>query len=167
VRDALGSRGFEHYEVSNYARSGAFAEHNLGYWQGGDYLGLGCGAWGTVRHNGQRIRYRNTPVPERYTSSAGAWKATDPLTVGPLVEQVEPLDGETSMRERLMLGLRLASGVNVEGAAAALGVEPWPASRQRAVERLIARRRLERDGGRLRIPPEAWLFADGTIAELM
>jgi hypothetical protein len=66
-----------------------------------------------------------------------------------------------------MLGLRLASGIDVEDAAREAGVAPWTPERLRAVERLTTRGRLVRDGPRLRIPVDAWLYADGTIAEVM
>ena len=42
VHEALISRGLVHYEVSNYAETGQQAEHNLAYWRGETYLGLGC-----------------------------------------------------------------------------------------------------------------------------
>ncbi len=169
VHGALSDRSFAHYEISNYARHGHEARHNLGYWRGDDYLGLGCGAWGTVRVGGERIRYRNTPSPDRYVL-----RATEPPShrdpyAGPSgrVTEVERLAPDTELRERLMLGLRLASGVDVEEAARAVGAEPWPEERARNVERLVGKGRLLRDGSRLVIPPGAWLFADGTIAELL
>ena len=54
--------------VDAYMRT-CLAHPEHGYWRGADYLGLGCGAWGTVPMGGERIRYRNTPVPERYVGS--------------------------------------------------------------------------------------------------
>jgi putative oxygen-independent coproporphyrinogen III oxidase len=169
LHEALGAEGFEHYEISNYAKHGARARHNVGYWVGRDYVGLGCGAWGTVSLDGRRLRYRNTPVPERYLASAPLWKTADlgRAAPGDLVSDVEPLAPETDLAERLMLGLRLAEGLDVEAAALAAGAAPWPPSRLRAVEKLVARGRLVREGPRLRIPQSEWLLADGTIAELL
>lgn len=169
VHDALGELGFEHYEISNYAKAGAQAEHNVGYWVGRDYVGLGCGAFGTVTLPEGRIRYRNTPVPDRYLSSAPLWPTADTRRAGPgeLVSEIERLTPEISLAERLMLGLRLAEGIDVEAAAAEVGAEPWPKERERTVERLAARGRIVRDGPRLRIPYEAWLLADATIASLL
>jgi oxygen-independent coproporphyrinogen-3 oxidase len=169
LHEALTSRGFDHYEISNYARGGAVARHNLGYWHGDDYVGLGCGAWGTVTVGADKLRYRNTPVPDRYLASASAWAGADLARTGPgeLVVEGEHLPPETQLAERLMLGLRLAEGVDVEAAALAVGAEPWPPARTRAVLRLVARNRLHRDGPHLRIPYSAWLLADGTISELL
>ncbi|HEX7671919.1 MAG TPA: radical SAM family heme chaperone HemW [Polyangiaceae bacterium] len=168
LHETLTARGFEHYEVSNYGVPGSFARHNLGYWRGDDYLGLGCGAWGTVTVGKKRVRYRNTPVPDRYVGSALEWAGTDleRSGSGELVSELEVLSPENRFAERLMLGLRLAEGLDVEAAAQDTGVEAWPASRLRAVERLSSRGRVLREGPRLRIPHEAWLLADGTIAEI-
>jgi oxygen-independent coproporphyrinogen-3 oxidase len=169
VHEALASRGFVHYEISNYAREGHVARHNLGYWHGSDYVGLGCGAWGTVTLPQGRVRYRNTPVPERYLGSADAWPTADLDRAGPgeLMAEREILSPKTDLIERLMLGLRLAEGVDVEAAASQVGADPWPDRRLRALDRLIARGRIRRDGPRLHIPHEAWLLADGTIADLL
>src|SRR5262249_45083034 len=154
---------------SNYARAGHTARHNLGYWHGDDYLGLGLGAWGTVTTEGRRMRYRNTAVAERYLTGSGEWGTggLERAGSGRLGSEVEDSDAKTELAERLMLGLRLAEGVDVEEAARKAGAEPWPAARRRAVERMIERGRIVREGSRLRIPVEAWLHADGTIAEVM
>ena len=80
---------------------------------------------------------------------------------------VEPIDAETALRERIMLGLRLAEGLDLTAAGRALGVDALPAERRTAIERELARRNLERDGDRLRIPKNKWLFADGIISQLL
>lgn len=167
VSEALQSSGFEHYEISNFARAGHHAEHNLGYWKGRDYLGLGCGAWGTVTLDGVKRRYRNTPSAERYL--AGARSDDELWEPGPerLVAESELITPEMAFNERLLLCLRLAEGFNVAQAGRELGIDPWTRERVRAVERLCAAGRLERDGDWLRIPRPQWLVADGTIAELL
>src|SRR6185312_14196700 len=99
VEAALEAQGFVHYEISNYARPGAEARHNLGYWRGADYLGLGCAAVGTLSTGGGGAeRYKNAPDPARYTAAALAREATE--------MEREALDPETRLRERIMLGLR-------------------------------------------------------------
>jgi oxygen-independent coproporphyrinogen-3 oxidase len=164
VDEALGQAGFDHYEISNFARQGHVSRHNLGYWRGHDYLGLGTGAWGTVTLAGGRVRYRNSPSPERYQASA----FTAPFSEGPGgCAVLEPIDAETSLRERIMLGLRLAEGFDLEASANELGVSPLPDGRKRALEQLLSRGRIELDRRRLRIPKPQWLFADGIISELL
>lgn len=164
VDEALEQAGFDHYEISNFARQGHVSRHNLGYWRGYDYLGLGTGAWGTVTLPAGRVRYRNSPSPERYQASA----FTAPFSEAPDgCAVVEPLDAETSLRERIMLGLRLAEGFDLEASAAELGVPPLPAARERSLQRLLKTGRVELDRRRLRIPKPQWLFADGIISELL
>src|SRR5262249_21745895 len=100
VSEALESAGYEHYEISNYAQAGHYAGHNLAIWRGGAYLGLGTGAWGTVRRDGSVVRYRNAPAPERYlraSATAALWETSE------LVSDSERIDAETALRERLLL----------------------------------------------------------------
>jgi putative oxygen-independent coproporphyrinogen III oxidase len=167
VERTLEGAGFEHYEVSNYAKPGAQSRHNLGYWVGRQYLGLGCGAWGTLSEAGARYRYRNTPAPERYLAAASSYATADLSQVSPLVANYEALSPETALAERIMRGLRLASGVDLEHAAAELGAELWTPERSRARDRLLAQGKLTLRGSIAAIPQQHWLFADGIIAALM
>jgi putative oxygen-independent coproporphyrinogen III oxidase len=162
VDEALGAAGFEHYEISNFARQGHRARHNLGYWRGDEYLGLGVGAWGTLVTGGERVRYRNSTIPDQYLAF-DFWRSA----AEPPVRERELISPETALSERILLGLRLAEGVDLGEAGRALGVDPWTEARTRAVEKLVGRGRLTRDGDVLRVPKAAWLFADGTIAELL
>jgi len=169
VEAALEGAGFQHYEISNYARLGHVARHNLGYWRGDDYLGLGTGAWGTWTIGGRRLRYRNTPSPERYLAGADQWASYDLecAEIGALVSEAEVIDGETALRERLMLGLRLDEGIDFEAAAAELDVPGWTPARERAAARLVKAGRLSRAGPRLWVPKAARLFTDGTVRDLL
>jgi putative oxygen-independent coproporphyrinogen III oxidase len=164
IDEELSGRGLRHYEISNYARPGEEARHNLAYWRGAEYLGLGCGAYGAFA----RVRYRNAIDPARYCEATlrGAVRSDVVGEGDGLSMSSEALDGETLLRERIMLGLRVAEGIDVDANAAELGVEAWPADRLRALARLEASGRVERDGSRLVIPARAWLFADDTAARL-
>jgi oxygen-independent coproporphyrinogen-3 oxidase len=159
VEAALEARGFRHYEISNYARPGDEARHNLGYWRGVDYLGLGCAAFGTLSTaGGSALRYRNIRDPARYVAAARSGAELD--------EEREDLSPEARLRERLMLGLRLGEGVDLATAERELGVSPWTTERRRSVDRLVARGRLVVDGDRLRVPREARIWTDGIAADL-
>lgn len=178
VHGGLTQAGFDHYEISNFARRGRTSRHNLGYWRGQPYLGIGLGAFGTVMaadngetadasHNGARyIRYRNTTQVERYLAMR-SWPlpTEDAAGSGKSYHQVEPVAPPTALAERLMLGLRLREGVD------AMSLERefenvWPTKRP-LIERLLTQGRLEVESGRLRIPYTHWLFADGVVAELV
>jgi putative oxygen-independent coproporphyrinogen III oxidase len=171
IDEALTARGLLHYEISNYARPGEEARHNLGYWRGGEYLGVGCAAYGFVRTgNGDRpacgVRWRNAGDPARYVDATrtmrdGVFGEGDGLSVSG-----EALDGETLLRERIMLGLRLRDGFDLGESARSLEVDPWPPSRRAAAEKLQRQGRLECEGARLRVPPRAWLWTDDTAARL-
>jgi oxygen-independent coproporphyrinogen-3 oxidase len=166
---ALEARGFRHYEISNYAKPGQEARHNLGYWRGEPYLGLGCGAVGCLETDadGQvAVRGRNPIDPEKYMQLALDLPTGLPTESDGFSSHFEVLDGETRLRERIMLGLRLADGFDLRAAAAPLGVDPWPAERKRAAEKLVAQGKLVVDGDRLTIPRPGWLFADDTAARL-
>ncbi len=159
IEEALASRGFRHYEISNYARPGEEARHNLGYWRGEEYLGLGCGAFGFVRTaRSSGVRWRNQILPDKYVQNANE----------PTMDR-EELDAGALLRERIMLGLRVEGGVDLAAAGDDLGIDAMTTERRRTIETLVSRGRLVADaeGARLRIPPRAWLFADDTAARLM
>jgi oxygen-independent coproporphyrinogen III oxidase len=102
VVDRLTGAGYRWYETANFCRAGAAARgrdlrarHNLGYWEGRDYLGLGIGAFSTVGG----LRWRNTPRLSGYVDALASGKTP--------AREVELLDEGTRKREQLMLGLRL------------------------------------------------------------
>jgi oxygen-independent coproporphyrinogen-3 oxidase len=168
IDEALAARGLEHYEVSNYAARGDEARHNLAYWRGDEYLGLGCGAVGFLRAEGpgeraRGVRYRNVTDPAGYLAVA---RSSASATTTDLAAEIETLDAPALLRERIMLGLRLRAGFNLSAAAGELGAPAWTRERERARAWLIERGRLVCEGDRLRIPPTAWIWADDTAARL-
>jgi oxygen-independent coproporphyrinogen-3 oxidase len=103
----LQRRGYGWYEVSNFARPGRRARHNVAYWRARPYLGLGPGAVGTVG----RRRWRNTPDVGAYV--AGVAGGSPP-------RGFETLDDATLARERLMLAARCGLAVPLVELAAAV-----------------------------------------------
>jgi oxygen-independent coproporphyrinogen-3 oxidase len=127
VVETLTGAGYRWYETANFclgdARAGGSdlrAHHNLGYWHGHDYLGVGVGAVSTL----QEVRRRNGPSLARYVAALG--RGDDPP------HDLEPLDVETRALERLMLGLRLD--------------EPLELARSESVIDRAALERLREDG---------------------
>jgi len=93
------SRGFEHYEISNYARPGFRSRHNQIYWRAAEYLACGPGACGFVGD----VRYGNVKPVARYCAA---------LEEGALpIDTFERLTARQQLAERLILGLRLADGL--------------------------------------------------------
>ncbi len=165
VDAALAELGLAHYEISNYARPGHESRHNLGYWRGEPYLGLGVGAWGTLPASEARVRYRNTPNLTRYLEHAGA----EPITLGEGSHHIaafEALSPSTLLMERLMLGLRLAEGVDLAELESELGVEVRTTERLRAIERWQRRGALLQEGARLRLDSAHFLVADAVIRDV-
>jgi len=178
LHEELERVGFEHYEISNYARPRCRSRHNTGYWQGRDYLGLGVAAWGTVslRENGaiaeskgRHLRYRNTTNIGRYVqalargSSPVLW---DSQPSG-IVTENEVIDEAVALSERLLLGLRTSDGVDLESLSTQFDIDAWLSSRRRALDKLQNRGRISLKGARLWIPFPMWYLADGTISELL
>jgi oxygen-independent coproporphyrinogen-3 oxidase len=107
TQDRLAAAGYEHYEISNWARPGRECRHNLVYWQNREYLGLGAGAHSFL--NG--VRFSTALLPNRYAElvdeSAAAADGTMRHVVG--AEDVTP---ELAMADTMILGLRLAVGID-------------------------------------------------------
>ncbi|MBL8714952.1 MAG: radical SAM family heme chaperone HemW [Myxococcales bacterium] len=171
VEAALAARGLEHYEVSNYARPGQESRHNLGYWRGAAYIGLGCAAVGCGHFAGtpaSAVRYRNDTDPARYVQKTRALAVAEPSDADGLSLEHEHLDAETLLRERIMLGLRLAEGLDLAAAAVALGLSPdevW-STREVTIERMSRDGDLVVEGTTLKVARDRRLRTDGLAARL-
>jgi oxygen-independent coproporphyrinogen III oxidase len=108
VVERLVGAGYRWYETANFCREGRQARHNLAYWRGRDYLGLGIGAVSTVKG----LRWRNAPKLGAYVSALGEGRRPP--------RELEALDADTRTRERLMLGLRLDEPVPLREVGSAL-----------------------------------------------
>jgi oxygen-independent coproporphyrinogen III oxidase len=95
----LESAGFEHYEISNYARDGYASSHNGGYWAGEDYLGIGPSAFSTVGLE----RYQNVSDYRSYSDLV--------LAGGSPIGSTEALTAEIKRGERIALSLRTVRGI--------------------------------------------------------
>jgi putative oxygen-independent coproporphyrinogen III oxidase len=110
VVETLSSAGYRWYETANFCKTPVRADgrdlrarHNLGYWQGHDYLGLGIGAVSTI----EGVRRRNTPRLAAYLRALSAGERPP--------RELEPLDDRTRRRERVLLGLRLDEPLALKG----------------------------------------------------
>ena len=108
-RDWLAGQGYKQYEISNFAQEGYACKHNLGYWQGAWYLGLGLNAHSMLPPEREGDAYRrmaNTPDMHVYRAALGEGKSP--------ICQVEPIPPAEAMFETMMLGLRTCAGVREE-----------------------------------------------------
>ena len=104
TRTALAEAGFDHYEISNWARPGYESEHNLAYWRNFEYLGLGAGAHG----HAQGVRYHVVRQPRVYIrrlTEPSPREAQYPWSTA--VAETIPLSPQDQMGETMMMGLRL------------------------------------------------------------
>jgi oxygen-independent coproporphyrinogen-3 oxidase len=154
VERAFEAHGFRHYEVSNYAPIGEESRHNVHYWRGGAYVGIGAAAVGCLDvAPGHAERWRNDPSPQSY------------LARGTLDCETETLGPNEIVRESLMLGLRTVEGMNLEDTRARAGIDPL-VGREREVEDALTRGNLVRDDAWLRVPQSRWLKLDGIVRDL-
>ena len=107
TQEICGSAGFEAYEVSNHAQPDAMSRHNLVYWRGGDYVGIGPGAHGRVTLNG----VRHASVAQRLP---GQW--IDAAEAGSGDESLMPLSAEDVWAEYIMMGMRVSEGLDLDRA---------------------------------------------------
>lgn len=99
THDLLKTAGYEHYEISNFAKRGKCCVHNKSYWQMEDYMGVGLGA--ASYHNG--IRYKNSSDLDVYLD----WKGQ----LSEIRTEVEEVELEQGIEEFMFLGLRLLIGI--------------------------------------------------------
>ncbi|MEM6761506.1 MAG: radical SAM family heme chaperone HemW [Pseudomonadota bacterium] len=147
--------GFARYEVSNHARAGQVARHNLIYWRGGRYAGIGPGAHGRLLCEGRRIATSTVRHPE-------TWLETVERT-GHGVESEEALAREDVAAETLLMGLRLAEGVDLGVFARRNGTPLDPA----LIGDLLEQGLLKRVGSRILIPDGARLLTNAIVRELL
>ncbi|HAM36240.1 MAG TPA: coproporphyrinogen III oxidase [Elusimicrobia bacterium] len=145
--DRVEAAGLAHYEISNFARPGHESRHNLNYWKGGEYIGLGCAAASYL----DGVRSRNVADLETYFDCLRQGKR-------PLAES-ERLSGVEKSGEAAMLGLRLVRGF-----------EPSPdVARQfdSKIRGLIERSLLRREQGKLQLTREGIFLANQVFMEFV
>lgn len=154
VVDTLVAAGYRWYETANFCRSperaggrDLRARHNLGYWRGHDYLGLGIGAVSTIAGE----RRRNLPGLSGYVGALAAG--------GPPPRETELLDDGTRGLERVMLSLRLDEPVPSGDLREAIDPD--------ALRRLVAAGLVELEGEALRLTRRGRFLGGGVTAELV
>jgi oxygen-independent coproporphyrinogen-3 oxidase len=152
LAEMAAARGYEHYEISNYARPGFRSRHNLGYWRRREYLAAGLSACGFL---GDR-RWSNTRALPRYTAEVRAGRLA--------IDTAECLTPRQARAEALILGLRTSEGVP----AAALDERAGDDAALR--DRLAGWREqgwLVAEGDRVRLTEAGFLVSDALFVELL
>jgi oxygen-independent coproporphyrinogen-3 oxidase len=147
----LAAAGYTLYEVSNAAQPGRHSRHNLGYWLGRDYLGLGAAAVSCL----DGVRWRNTAGVAAYTARGAA--------DAPVIDYVERLAPRPRLLERVMLGLRLRAGFDLHAAEAACGAT---LAEDDTLDTLVAEGWLARNGPNICLTPAGAHVANQVLARL-
>ncbi|MDX1682125.1 MAG: radical SAM family heme chaperone HemW [Phycisphaeraceae bacterium] len=150
VISRLADAGYEHYEISNWARPGRRCAHNLLYWHNRAWLGVGPSAASHVAS----WRWRNRP-------HLGQWMISDPE---PPTEDHEHLPPDQRLGEQLMLGLRVREGIDLNRLDPPLD-EDNP--RRQTVDQFQVQGLLTMDEGHLRLTDRGLMVADSVLSELL
>lgn len=152
LRERLSAAGFDHYEISNFAKENHIAVHNSSYWKGMHYLGLGASAHS---FNG---------ISRQWNIASNALYIKAVEGNGAYYEQ-EVLTPSMQMNERIMTGLRTKWGVDLQAFAADFGADNTEVLLHAAEDYLENGIVVHKENA-LIISPDSWFVADGLIADL-
>src|SRR6266404_1254929 len=150
ARAVLSAAGYEHYEISNFAKPGFASEHNRKYWRRAPYLGFGAGAHSFCGTH----RWANNHDAAAYVQAIAGGKIP--------VEQLEPISESAALEEELFLGLRQLAGIDLDRLQRFYGV-----SISDRFQRLQSSGLLERDGPVVRLAPKHLSISNEVFVELM
>lgn len=155
TREMTEAAGIPAYEISNHARAGQQSRHNLTYWRYGDYVGIGPGAHGR-RSGNATIRHKK---PENWIDAIAR--------NGHGLHSEDMLSPEDRAREALLMGLRLAEGVDLARIALHSGLSPDTLIDAGAVARMTDLGLLIHTGTHVTITPQGMLLLDAILAEIV
>lgn len=152
--ERLDAAGYEQYEISNVARAGRVARHNLKYWEDGEWLGFGCGAHSTRAGR----RWKNRSATADYVDAV---RANAPLAVEERV-----MSAQERAEEAAFTGLRLTAGVDLDAVHRRYGIDLW-SERRSVLTPFVEAGILTYDVGRLRLSRRGMLLANEVMAVLL
>jgi len=150
AREKLASAGYEHYEISNWAKPGRASRHNLKYWRREPYLGFGAGAHS---FDGS-TRWANAHDSMQYIGSIQSDKLP--------AEQIETVTREQALDEEMFLGLRQLNGIDLGKIESAYGV-----SLDTKLSSLETAGLIEREGSIVRLAPKKLSISNEVFVELL
>jgi putative oxygen-independent coproporphyrinogen III oxidase len=155
TQDMTAAAGLPAYETSNHARPGEESRHNLTYWRYQDYAGIGPGAHGR-RSGAATVRHKKPENFLRAVADHGHGMAEQRAL--PLAEQAA---------EALLMGLRLAEGINLAAMAIRFGLGPHDLINPAALQRQIALGLMWQDGVQIGVAPDGRALLDALLAEVV
>lgn len=151
--DFLKDHGFNHYEVSNFAKEGFYSRHNSAYWKYQEYLGIGPSAHS---YNGNDVRSWNVANNQQYIKK---------LNSNILAKETEILSQQDQFNEMIMIGLRTIWGVDLDSLNQKFSeniLDKFNKEIQHKIEDGI----LKIENNHLKIPEKHWFMADGIASDL-
>jgi oxygen-independent coproporphyrinogen-3 oxidase len=159
TQELTGRAGLPAYEISNHAVPGEECRHNLLYWRYGEYAGIGPGAHGRIVVDDARQATATERNPEH-------WAALVESRGHGLIEMAALSPAEQA-DEALLMGLRLAEGIELDRLAALTGLAPRPAALAELVRRGLIERPSDRStGGRVRASAQGRIVLDQVVLRL-
>ena len=152
--DFLKFRGYEQYEISNFAKAGYECRHNIGYWMRTPYLGLGLGASSLIEEN----RFSNTENMGEYLTVSG-----EPDSIR---KNRETLTAEEQMEEFMFLGLRMTKGVSENRFLQLYGAD-MDEIYGAVIARFVELGLMERANGRVRLSREGVSVSNAVMSEFL
>ena len=156
---ATAAAGLPAYEISNHARAGEASRHNLIYWRGGAYVGVGPGAHGRLDLGSGRRAIVAHRRPERWLAAVAAQ--------GHGIADEQALTPEEASRELLLMGLRLVEGVSLDRFAGPALAPLETVLDAEGRDRLQQAGYLEMAGGRLRVTETGRLVLNAVLGQLL
>ncbi len=150
----LSESGFEHYEISNYARNNQLCRHNLAYWRQQDYIAFGPAAVGTIGDQ----RYKNEPDIYRYVKNLAHGKL-------PVADR-EQVTASKRLIETIMLALRLSDGLDMQRLLSEYGYN-ISVVRRELINRLQDEGDITQDCSRLRLTTQGMFRSDLIASSLL
>jgi len=154
ARECLTAAGYEHYEISNYARPGFRCRHNVGYWRNRPYLGLGPAASSFVAGR----RWTNVRDLDQYIVRLARGQSP--------AEEIEELAPEARARELAMLNLRMSDGIILREFHEMTGFDSLLLFDQ-AIRTHRAAGLLEVTSSAVRLTPQALPIADSVLVDFV
>ena len=159
TQEVLEAAGMPAYEISNHARPGGECRHNLAYWRGRDYAGIGPGAHGRIAMGGALWATDTWPRPERWLETVGRR--------GHGLRRRERLGAAERLDELLLMGLRLADGIARADFVRRIGAAPEDALDSGRLAALTGARLLALDRAGLRATAAGRRRLDSVVARLV
>lgn len=164
IENRLNQEGFDHYEVSNFARPGFYSRHNLTYWLDRSYWGIGLSSHSFFKFNNQRVRFWNPKSLNLYSKQVKLPSSESPFSQLP-THQKEKLKTHEALTDFCHTALRTRWGIQEEKLRRAFGNKALKLTLKK-LKNLQEKQRIKKRGNRWYLPFSSWLISDSIFREM-